>query len=344
MISCFPGRSIIQAAINLPLIPYLRNLALIVALFVCVDGLQARPAAVMEIAPGIFLWPGHQEEFSSHNQGHIANIGFIVGSERVAVIDTGSSYQEGLALRKAIRETTQLPIEFVIITHMHPDHSLGAAAFKQDKPAYIGHAQLSDALARRQSVYLKRMHEILGAVAEGTEMVFPTQTVAVDRSLTLDLGARMLHLHAYPTAHTNNDLSVYDQKTGTLWLSDLLFIERTPVVDGSLLGWLKVIDEISRQPCIAMVSVETGGSGQCGEVRRIVPGHGPVTTQWQKALADQRRYLAFVAAGIRKVISKGGSISQAVENVGWEERENWLLFDEFHGRNVTAGFAELEWE
>ncbi|MES9970415.1 MAG: quinoprotein relay system zinc metallohydrolase 2 [Candidatus Thiodiazotropha sp.] len=322
----------------------LPHLTMMVALLLYVAGLQASTAAVMEIAPGIFMWPGHQEVFSTHNQGHIANTGFIVGSERVAVIDTGSSYQEGLALRKAIRETTQLPIEFVIITHMHPDHALGAAAFRQDKPVYIGHAQLSDALARRQSVYLERMQELLGAVAQGTEVVFPTRTVAVDQGLKLDLGNRILRLHAHPTAHTNNDLSVFDQKTGTWWLSDLLFIHRTPVVDGSLLGWLKVMDKISSQGCFGKASEQTGGDGQCQEVKRIVPGHGPATSQWRKALADQRRYLDFIATGIREVISKGGNISQAVQSVGWEEKENWLLFEEFHGRNVTAGFAELEWE
>ncbi|PUB72500.1 MAG: MBL fold metallo-hydrolase, partial [gamma proteobacterium symbiont of Ctena orbiculata] len=84
------------------------------------DGLQARTADAREIAPGIYVWPGIQEEFSTHNHGHIANTGFIVGSERVAVIDTGSSYREGLALRKMIREITQLPIGYVILTHMHP--------------------------------------------------------------------------------------------------------------------------------------------------------------------------------------------------------------------------------
>lgn len=321
--------------------PSLRFLILGVVLFLFVDGLQARTAAVMEIAPGVFMWPGHQEEFSPHNQGHIANIGFIVGSERVAVIDTGSSYKEGLELRKTIRETTQLPIAFVILTHMHPDHSLGAAAFEQDKPVYIGHAQLGDALARRQSTYQTRMKQILGSYADGTHMVFPSQGVNIDQVRKLDLGDRSLYLHAYPTAHTNNDLSVYDDKTRTLWLSDLLFVERIPVVDGSLLGWQKVIEILSDKACVALSSA---GDEQCGEVKRVVPGHGAVVTQWQAALAEQKRYLDFIATGIRKIIKKGGTITQAMESVGWEEQDNWLLFKEYHGRNVTAVFAELEWE
>lgn len=323
-----------------------------VALLLFMNVLQAQDGGVMEVAPGVYLRPGVQEEFSASNQGHIANIGFIVGSRRVAVIDTGSSYREGMALRGMIREITPLPIEYVILTHMHPDHALGAAAFSRDKPLYIGHGQLSEALARRWPTYLSRLERILGDAAEGTQMVLPSQAVAVDRSLRLDLGGRTLELRAYPTAHTNNDLTVYDESTGTLWLSDLLFVERIPVVDGSLLGWLKLIDGLGGTDCIAVhpavappsAKRATGGGGECGSVKRVVPGHGPVVTQWKRALAEQRRYLELIASGIREVIAKGGTLTQAVERVGWEERDNWLLFDANHGRNVTAGFAELEWE
>jgi quinoprotein relay system zinc metallohydrolase 2 len=340
-ITHFIDASPIQERFSFQTIQCLRSVILGILLLLIADGLQAQATGTLQIAPGIYVWPGIQEEFSTHNHGHIANTGFIVGSERVAVIDTGSSYREGLALRKIIREITPLPIAYVILTHMHPDHTLGAAAFKQDKPVYIGHDQLEEALARRQSTYLTRMKQILGSLADGTQMVFPSKHVSVDQVEKLDLGDRSLYLHAYPTAHTNNDLSVYDHKTGTLWLSDLLFVERIPVVDGSLLGWLKVIDKLSDKAC---VTISSDKQGQCHEVKRVVPGHGAVVTQWRAALADQKRYLDFIATGIRKVIKKGGTITQAVESVGWEEQDNWLLFKEYHGRNVTAVFAELEWE
>jgi quinoprotein relay system zinc metallohydrolase 2 len=322
------------------------------AFLLFLQGQEALGAQAREIASGIYLRSGVQEEFSINNQGHIANIGFIVGTERVAVIDTGSSYHEGLTLRRMIAETTDLPIAYVVLTHMHPDHSLGAAAFDQDNPIYVGHEQLSNALVRRQTVYLDRMRQILGSGAEGTRMVFPSLTVAVNSELTLDLGGRSLVLRAYPTAHTNNDMSVYDDQTGTLWLSDLLFVERIPVVDGSLLGWLKVIEELDSNACATGLTTgkrdskhdKTQDVQACGKVERVVPGHGPVVTQWKKALADQRHYLQHIASGIREIIAKGGTINQAVAKVGWEERDKWLLFREYHGRNITAGFAELEWE
>jgi quinoprotein relay system zinc metallohydrolase 2 len=291
----------------------------------CAAELGIVPLPVAEIASGVYMRQGAQEDSSPENHGHIANIGFIVGAARVAMIDSGGSRREGLALRAAVRRVTDLPIAYVILTHVHPDHILGAAAFEQDRPEFIGHANLPDAMARRAGGYLERAREALGEEARGSRVVPPGSTVATTR--TLDLGGRELLLRAHPTAHTNSDLSILDRNTGTLWLSDLLFVDRIPALDGRILGWLEVCDALGRL-----------------DVRRVVPGHGPVPTDWRAALADQRRYLEAVASGVRGVIHQRGTIAQAVARVARDEAGRWLLFDAYHGRNVTAAFVELEWE
>ena len=280
---------------------------------------------VEQIAPGVYLHSGAQQDASPANRGQIANTGFIIGEQRVAVIDSGGSLQEGQALRQAIRRVTDLPIAYVILSHMHPDHVLGAAAFEQDDAEIISHDNLPEALARRASYYLGRLATTLGEQAQGTRVIMPNSTVSDTREL--DLGGRTLRLTAHPTAHTNNDLSVLDMASGTLWLSDLLFVQRIPIVDGSLLGWLREMQRLSEL-----------------EPQRVVPGHGPSVSDWQSALGDQDRYLQRLADGIRDVIAEGGTIKQALAVVGREERDNWLLFDQHHGRNVTTGFVELEWE
>ena len=95
---------------------------------------------VDEVAPGVFVHAGRHEYADRDNHGDVANIGFIVGAEAVAVIDTGNSPTIGNGLRDAIRQRTNLPIRYVINTHMHPDHIFGNAAFAEDHPAFIAHA------------------------------------------------------------------------------------------------------------------------------------------------------------------------------------------------------------
>ncbi len=280
---------------------------------------------VTEIASGIFVHNGVHEEASEANEDAIANIGFIVGDEAVAVIDPGGSFAEGSALRAAIRARTDRPIRYVILTHVHPDHIFGAAAFRDDHPDFVGHAKLPGALAQRGEYYLRRLQGTLGDEASGNEIVAPTVLVA-DR-LDLDLGHRRLTLQAHRPAHTDNDLTIFDQNTRTFWLADLLFVDRIPVIDGSLVGWLKQLDELTAIPA-----------------DRAVPGHGPVSVPWPAAAEPERRYLAAVAHDTRAAIKAGIGIANAYRQVANSERGKWLLFDEYHPRNVTASYKELEWE
>lgn len=284
------------------------------------------PASVTEVAPGVFVRQGVHALMAPDNGGAIANIGFVIGDQAVAVIDSGGSRRDGLRLRTAIRQRTPLPIRYVINTHVHPDHIFGNSAFESDDPEIIGHRNLERAMRARGAHYLAANRRLLGEDAfAGTEIVVPS--ASVEDTLTLDLGGRRLRLTAYPTAHTDADLTVLDVATGILWTGDLLFVDHLPVVDGSLKGWLRVLE--------ALEDVSAA---------RAVPGHGPLTVAWPDALAPQRAYLTRLAEDLRALIAAGHSMRLAVERAGQSERQGWLLFDEFNPRNATAGFAELEWE
>ena len=201
---------------------------------------------VTEIAPGIFVHQGRYELQSPENRGDMANASFVVGSEAVAVIDTLGSAVAGRDLRSAVRAVTDKPIRYVINTHMHPDHVFGNAAFKEDNPTFVGHYKLARGLGSRAERYLAINKQMLGADAfEGIEIILPS--VGVEERLTLDLGGRMLALEAQRTAHTDNDLTVTDMATDTLFLGDLLFSVHVPTLDGSIAGWLALLDELSRQ-------------------------------------------------------------------------------------------------
>jgi quinoprotein relay system zinc metallohydrolase 2 len=292
----------------------------------------AAPLHVEQVAPGVYVHIGRHKDFEDGYDGDIANIGFVVGSDAVAVIDTGGSYAVGMVLKQAVRKVTQLPIRYVINTHVHPDHVFGNAAFIDADaagagapPQLIGHAMLPQAMALRGEAYLRNLNRQLGAAAEKSTLVAPGVTVQ-DR-LRLDLGHRTLVLTAWPAAHTNNDLTVLDAATGTLWTGDLLFIERTPALDGDINGWLSAIDTLEKTPAAT-----------------TIPGHGPVTRNKNGALARQRAYLTALLRDVRSSIRHGTDMTATMASAAAAERGRWQLFDVVNRRNVNFLYPVLEWE
>lgn len=280
---------------------------------------------VEQVAPGIYLHFGEHQLPDKHNHGAIANIGFIIGDRCVAVVDSGGNPQQGESLKKAVQETTDKPVCYVINTHVHPDHIYGNKAFKGDNVQFIGHHKLARAMATRGQYYIDKAADQLDITLTPENIVPPD--MPVKKHMTINLGNRELVVTAHPTAHTDNDLTVYDKKTDTLWLADLLFIEHLPVIDGSLKGWLAELERLEKQ-----------------HYRTVIPGHGPVVTNWPEAMQPQKIYLTRLLNEIRDMISQGKFLEEAVKTVGLPDQQNWKLFDQFHRKNVTTAFAELEWE
>ncbi len=280
---------------------------------------------LLPVAEGVYVYAGPHVQASSRNLGGVGNAGVVIGAEAVALVDTGGSRAFGRLLLKAVRKLTDLPVSHVINTHVHPDHVLGNDAFTGDGVEFVGHYRLGDALAARAAHYLESGRREIGPTFAGTRVVEPT--LVVTSGFRIDLGGRILDVSAHATAHTDNDLTVFDRQTRTLFAGDLVFVDRLPVVDGSLKGWLRVMDDLRAVPAV-----------------RVVPGHGPASVAWPDALDGQERYLRAVLRDVRKEIEAGGTIERAIAWAAAEERERWERFDDDHPRNVTASFVELEWE
>lgn len=303
-----------------------RAAELLAGLLLCGAAWAAEPLPVEEVAPGVFVYQAPYRLAAPANGGAVGNIGFVVGAEAVAVIDTGGSRAAGERLAAAVRAKTDLPVRWVINTHFHPDHVLGNVAFRQPGTRFLGHENLKAALASRAHVYLDANRRLVGEQDfSGTEIVLPDEGVSGTRRI--DLGGRVLVLEAQPTAHTNADLTVFDEATRTWWLGDILFVRHLPAVDGSLNGWLALIERLKSR-----------------SVDRVVPGHGPASLSWPEAIAPQERYLERLRADLRRMIAAGRPISAAAAEAGLSERDAWALFEDFNGRNATAAFKELEWE
>jgi quinoprotein relay system zinc metallohydrolase 2 len=284
------------------------------------------PLAVQEVAPGVFVHTGEIALMSELNLGDIANIGFVIGDKGVAVVDTGGSVPIGERLLAAIRARTDKPILYVINTHEHPDHLFGGAAFDGIGAIFVGHHNLPRALAMRGEFYLKAFRRIIGdKLVNEVKLIPPTLTVS-DR-LSLDLGGRTLELQAWPTAHTDCDLTVLDAKTRTLFAGDLVFVGHLPIIDGSLKGWLGVLDALAQVPAA-----------------RVIPGHGPVGLPWPQALDGERAYFDRLAKDVKTSIAKGEPVEAADKSAGQSQRDDWRLFDDYNARNATAAYSEYEWD
>lgn len=291
---------------------------------------EALPAlTVSELADGVYVHQGVMAQISPQNQGRIANLSFVVG-DTVAVIDAGGSRAEGEALYAAIRRVTDRPISHVILTHMHPDHILGAEVFSEAGASITADARLPEAVARRADSWMVSIPAQIGPTAfSGTRIVTPDKLVSAPTDI--DLGGTRLHLQPQAPAHTDTDLTVYDSRSGTLFAGDLIFRGLTPALDGSLTGWLDWISAGPPQP----------------EPDLIVPGHGPATDSWRDAIAPERIYLTALADATRRAISGGMALSRAIPAITAMMQpysEGWADFDGTTARNAATAYSELEWE
>lgn len=283
------------------------------------------PLPLEEIAPGIHVFRAPYELLAPANGGAIANMSLVVGDEAALVIDTGNSVIAGRRMLAAARMVTDKPLRYVVNTHMHPDHVLGNAAFSNVGARFVGHRKLPRALSMRAETYTEQLRHVMGEmVAEQSPVIVPD--LLVEDRLELDLGNRRLVLEAQPTAHTDNDLTLRDTATDTWFLGDLLFMGHVPTLDGSLNGWLALIDRL-----VALTAA------------RVVPGHGPASAPWPAAIGSETAYLAELRAEVRAFVARGGSMAEAGEKLTGG-RGNWALFDDFNARNVIAAYHELEWE
>ncbi len=281
--------------------------------------------ALNEVSEGVYVHEGRIEEASPDNRGDIANVGVVIGSNAIAVIDAGGSRAVGEGLYRTIRALSPLPISHLILTHMHPDHVLGASVFAGAGAEVIGHPDLKRALLDRRESYLTGFEALIGSQGFlGTGITLPGDE---EMPAELDLGGRVLKLEAWPTAHSPTDLTVFDEMSGTLFAGDLVFDRHTPALDGSLMGWIAALADLETRP-----------------VRYLVPGHGGPVLRIPQGLMPLQRYLEALASDTRAALARGESLGVAVEHIARDQIGTWQLFDLFNTRNATVAYTELEWE
>ena len=296
---------------------------------------KTKPLDVKKIADGVYVHYGkHKNIYEGSNIGDIANLGFIIGDESIAVIDTGGSYQVGEALKLAIKKISQKPIKYVINTHVHQDHIFGNTAFVSEGAIIYGHFNLKKALKERGSQYIRQVSEA-GDKVKGTKIIFPHKVIAeissdqlkkLSNKIIINLGNRKLLLASHPTAHTYSDASVFDLKTKTFFVGDLVQSDRLPTMDGLVKNWIKVLNEIEKV-----------------DFKIMVPGHGKIQKD-NTALKQTRTYLQVLYDDVINALKKDIPAEKVIEIAATSEKDKWILFDRINPGNVFRTFLRYEWE
>ena len=145
-----------------------------------------------EIAENNYVHFGKHVSIEDKDNEDIAYIGFIVGTNCVAVIDTGGSISIGNKLKKSIRGITKKPICYVINTHVHYDHILGNKAFTDESPDFIGHKDLAEAINQNRDFFLNQFRNNLTSDPKNSDIIEPN--ILIEKTKKLELGEQLIKL------------------------------------------------------------------------------------------------------------------------------------------------------
>ncbi len=287
--------------------------------------IPARQSDPVSVADGVYAFLETPGEVAPENAGRVGNGGFIIGPTGITVIDTGVSFQHGLARLEAIRALSDKPIELVIITHAMQEFLFGNAAFSAVGTTFLTHEKSAELMRQRCAHCLENLKLILGEeVMAGSSLIVPTRLVR--SSTTIVSGGRTLELIHPGWAATPGDLMVLDRATGTLFAGGVIVDQRIPEIrDGRLPGWIAAVDLVRRlAPSI------------------VVPGHGPLTT----AVGAERTadYLRALDRRVREIYEHGTSLLDAVDHAQLPAFAGWAGYPTIHRRNVLHHYLQLEVE
>ncbi len=275
--------------------------------------------APVEVAPGCYVVIGSNDYFTPENGGNIANIGFIVTSKGVVVVDSGPSRRYGEELRQAIGELTQQPIERVLITHGHPDHYLGNQAFT-DVPIYGG-AVTAQMIASGGDDFTVNMYRLVGDWMRGTESLPPTHTIEPGRFSVGDHRFNLLRFDG----HTGEDLVLLDETCGVLYAGDLVFNRRTlSTPHADLDAWIASLEKLKQVA-----------------YRLMVPGHGAVT-EGKAAIEQTLGYLRWLQSRLQQSFDAGLDITEVMELPLPERFASFSLARDEYRRTVHNLYPAIE--
>lgn len=233
-------------------------------------------------------------------------IGWLASPDGMVVID--SQYpQTAKHCLNGLKDRTDHPLDLLINTHHHGDHTSGNPVFKGVAEKMVSHENVP-----------RLMKE---AARESTEQeantAYPTTTFA--DSWQMDLSDETVHAKYYGRGHTSGDSVIYFEKANVVHMGDLVFNRMNPYTDrpagASMLNWIEILKTVAGEyPSDAMYIF---GHGK--------PEYG--VTGKKEDLGVMKNYLSAIVEHVRNGIEQGKSKEEITDQKVLAGFENFLYAD-----------------
>jgi glyoxylase-like metal-dependent hydrolase (beta-lactamase superfamily II) len=275
------------------------------------------------------------EQISEHAWAYTAegdpNTGIIIGDDAVLVADTQATPAMAADVIRRIREVTDKPIKYVVLTHYHAVRVLGASAYQPQQ--ILASQDTYDLIVERgeqdkasEIGRFPRLFRNLETVPEG--LTWPTMTFT--GKMTLWLGKLEVQLLQLGRGHTKGDTVVWLPGEKTLLSGDLVEFDATPYAgDAYFQDWPNTLDNIAKLNPLA-----------------LVPGRGPALrgdAQVQKGLEVTRAFISDVWASVKAGADAGRDLRKVYEETFAKLQPKygeWVIFNHCMPFDVTRAYDE----
>jgi glyoxylase-like metal-dependent hydrolase (beta-lactamase superfamily II) len=236
------------------------------------------------------------------------NLGLAVGNDAVFLIDDQYAPLTP-KIQAAIAAITRKPVQFVLNTHWHDDHTGGNERFAEAGALIVAHDNVRKRMSTEQFLAFFKMR-----VEPSPKAALPLVTFSTDVTFHIN-GDEVVALH-FPAAHTDGDTIVHFRRADVIHMGDIHFNYLYPFIDSSSGGSADgVIAAVDR--ALALATDRT----------KIIPGHGPLASKGD--LQAYRDMLATVQGRIKSQIAAGKSMKEILDSKPTRE------FDEKWGKGFT---------
>lgn len=252
----------------------------------------------------------------------VPNVGVIVGTKAALVVDTGMGEQNGAVVLAEARKAAPGRALYLVSTHVHPEHDLGAGAF----PPETRMIRSKDEVADIDEFGLQMADRFAGFSATNAALLkgatYRKADIVFDQAYDLDLGGVKVKILAMGPNHTRGDTAILVPADAVLFTGDIAMKAQPAFASpySSLEHWLDSLDRL-----------------QGLKAKVIVPSHGPMGGP--EFIDGYRAYLMTVRNRTRALKDSGATVDQAIDVVGGELKAQYADAGRLAGA-IRAAYAE----